>query len=523
MGLSFIYAPFFFIGHLFASFSSFPTDGFSAPYQVSIFIGGILYALLGIWLLSKILRHFFNTKIAILSLILIVFSTNYIVHITMYGQNSMSHNYLFTLYAAIIWLTILWHQTRKMKYAILLGLVCGLTILSRPTEIVCLAIPFFWGITNKETAVEKVKLFWEHKNQIILFGLILIIFGSFQFIYWKMYAGKFIYNSYGNNAGEGLDFLSPYILQVLFSFRKGWLIYTPLMILAIIGFIFMFKKNRGLFTALVIYFIFNLYFVSSWTCWWYAQSFSQRALIPSYPVMAIALGFFLFWLNEQKKPAKYGGYFLLAALLALNIFQTIQYHKGIIHADRMTKDYYFSVFGKMHVSEEQRKLLLIDRAFDGSERFNNIEDYEMKLAKDLNFESNLSDTDTLFREMETKPFQMDGQTQFSPAIEVPYYELSSADHAWIRVSAEIFPIVDVNDNPFSLVVNFDHNGYSYKYKAFDSNIMDLKLNEWNKVQFDYLTPEVRRKTNKLKVYFWHRGQSPFYFKNLKIESFVRKN
>jgi len=60
----------------------------------------------------------------------------------------MTHNYLFTAYALILWLTMRWHEVYKIKYLILMGIICGLTILSRPTEFVCLIIPLLWGNSN---------------------------------------------------------------------------------------------------------------------------------------------------------------------------------------------------------------------------------------------------------------------------------------------------------------------------------------------------------------------------------------
>jgi hypothetical protein len=47
--------------------------------------------------------------------------------------------------------------------------------------------------------------------------------------------------------------------------------------------------------------------------------------------------------------------------------------------------------------------------------------------------------------------------------------------------------------------------------------MNLKLNEWNRICFDYLTPEVRRKTDKLKVYIWHRGKGELFVDDLQVE------
>ena len=262
MGLSILYLPFFLIGHVVALISEYPADGFSMPYQFSIFIGSITYTIAGIFFLRILLLKFFNDKITSFILLIIAFGTNYFFHTSMHGQNAMSHNYLFTLYVFILLLTDKWHESHKIKHIVLLGIVCGITILSRPTEIVCLFIPLLWGVTGKNSFFDKLKLLFRYKNQIALFSLIIIFIGFFQFIYWKIYTGKFLYYSYGGNAGEGFEFLHPSILEVLFSFRKGWLLYTPLMFFSILGLIFLYQKNRFIFYSIFLYFIFNFYIVS---------------------------------------------------------------------------------------------------------------------------------------------------------------------------------------------------------------------------------------------------------------------
>lgn len=521
MGLSFFYAPFFFIGHLIASLFNYPADGFSLPYQYSIFVGGIIYSIAGIFFLVKVLNHFFREKITAMILLLLVFATNYIPHITMYGQNAMSHNYLFFTYSLILWLTILLHKSYKFKYLIYLAVVCGLTILGRPSEIVCLLISMLWGVNNKETAYKKLKLVIKHKWQIIMFGLIILFIIAPQFIYFKIYTGKFMFNSYGGNAGEDFEFLTPYILEVLFSFRKGWLIYTPIMIFGIIGFIFLYRKNKYVFYALFIYFIFNLYIVSSWSCWWYAQSFSQRALIPSYPIMAISLGYFLTWLREKNRVIKYGVYTIIICFVCLNLFQITQFHKGILSADRMTKAYYFATFGKMYATDEDKKLLMINRSFDGLETFNNHNDYSSRVFKILDFE-NAEIKDSTLAFSQKYSYKMDSSNQYSPSIECPFYKITNGDHAWIKISAMVYPTKEKTSNPFSIVVHFNHNGYAYKYKTFDSENMNLNLNQWNKIIFYYLTPEVRKTSDILKVYVWLRGHNTLYIDDLQVDIFEKK-
>ncbi len=521
MGLSVLYAPFFFIGHLIAKIFGYPTDGFSIPYQYSIFVGGIIYSILGILVLVKVLIRFFSEKITAILLCILVFSTNYIIHITMYGQNAMSHNYLFTAYALILWFTIRWHETYKWKYIVLLGIVCGLSILSRPSEIVCLIIPLLWGVHNKETFFAKFKMLLQYRFQILVFLIILILIGSFQFMYWKAETGKYLYNSYGANPGEGFEFLSPHISDFLFSFRKGWLIYTPVMIFALVGLFILLKRNKLIFFVLFVHFIFTLYILSSWSCWWYATSFGQRVMIPYYPLLAVTLGYFIVWLNERKKLFIIIGYSFFAIFLLLNIFQSTQSYYGIISLDRMTKDYYFRIFGKMHASDEDKKLLLVGRSFDGVEIFNNESEYNSRVIKKMDFE-NSEKRDSTVAYSGKYSFRLDSPDVNSPSIEYPYYKLTNKDHAWIRITAYVFPTCDVIDNPFSLVVHFNHKEFPYKYTTYGSDKMKLELNKWNRITFDYLTPEVRSKEDKLKVHFFLSGKEDIFVDDIQIEVFEKK-
>jgi hypothetical protein len=521
MGMSFFYAPFFFIGHLFAKLFNYPQDGFSTPYQYSIFFGSIVYSIIGILFLSKIVSRFFSQWITSIVLICIVFGTNYIIHVTMYGQNAMSHSILFAMYTLIIWLTIRWHETHSIKTMILLGVICGITILSRPTEIVCLIIPALWGLKSRKDILEKITMFWRLKKQIIIFVTILFFFGMLQFSYWKHVTGHWIYYSYGGNAGEGLDLFTPHFADVLISFRKGWLIYTPMMGLAIFGFIQLYKNNRGVFWVCVVFFMFNLYLVSSWSCWWYAQSFSQRALIQSYPIMAIPLGYLLTWVVQQQRIIRISLSSVVVIIIGLNLFQSYQFHKGIIHGDRMTKAYYIKVFGTVNFEQKNDKYLLVKRSFDGVEQLDNPEDYQRKFSKVLNFDKN-TNANLAIQHLQTATFQLDSLNIYSPAIEIPYSKLTKKDHAWIRVTVNVYPISEVATNTLSFVTHFLHNEFPYKYSAIDATRFKVKPNQWNKVSYYYLTPEVRNSSDALKVFVRNSGTGTVYLDNLKIDVYEEK-
>jgi len=72
MGMSILYSPFFFIGHLYAKISDYPADGFSLPYQYAIFIGGQVFTVTGIIALRKVLIQFFSDKITAITMTIIV-------------------------------------------------------------------------------------------------------------------------------------------------------------------------------------------------------------------------------------------------------------------------------------------------------------------------------------------------------------------------------------------------------------------------------------------------------------------
>ena len=522
MGMAFLYAPFFFVGWLGALVFDYPVDGFSLPFQYSIFAGGIVYTLVGLWFLAKVLSKFFSWKISTIVLLIIVFGTNYLAHITLYGQNAMSQNYLFTAYALILWFTIQWHEKHKIKDAIALGVILGLSILSRPTEIVALAIPILWGVYSKDTLVSKWKELWKYKTHVITLGLLIGFFGFLQLGYWKWYSGKFLFNSYGANAGEGLDLLNPHTYKFLFSYRKGWLLFTPIMVGAIAGFYGVYKRKKEIFWALLAYFIFNLYLVSSWTTWWYAQSFSQRAMVSSYPIMAIGLGYLLVWFSKQQKGLRIGFVLLGMILVSFNLFQTLQFHKGVLHGDRMTKEYYYAVFGKLSVTPEDKKLLLIDRGFDGSERFTNETEYDGRVLDFLTFDDGNGEVSKEYSYSGCCSVELNLENEFSPYVETSFSELTSSDHAWVRITANVYPTENDLENPFSIVGHFSYNGFPYKYRTVNATDFDLIPNQWNKVQMDYLTPEVRTKNDKFRTLIWYRGNKKVYVDDLKVEVFVKK-
>ena len=527
IGLSVLFAPFYFIADVIAGFTNYPKDGFSRPYQLSVLYGCLFYTMTGLYFVKRILTQFFDDKTSAITLICIALGTNYFFHVAMHGQGTMSHNLLFSLYAVIIYFTIKWHHTYKPKYLMILGFCVGLTALCRPSEIISILIPCLYGITNSESLKANIKLFLKLKIQIIAFILVIVCVGFLQFAYWKYASGKFIINPYGSgNPGEGLELLHPHILEVLFSFRKGWFIYTPIMVFTVIGFWYLYQNNKKLFTPIFIYFLINLYIVSSWSCWWYGACFGVRSLIPSYAALSIPLAYFI--AAVLKHNIRYVFMSLLVVCVALNLFQSWQMYTGIMDSTNMSRAYYTSTFLQTSPpTQEQRKLLLTGKFSDGLEVFKPEDSltHMLNYAKLINFENADDAVNPKFLSQTVHrsgihSLMINSDNPGSPFIEVMYKAISSKSYSWLKASAWVYSEYPADSLDAVFSISMEHKNYTFKEKKYPLSTANFKPNAWTKLEYYYLVPDdLRSKKDEVKLFITNKSKYILYVDDLLLESY----
>jgi hypothetical protein len=216
--------------------------------------------------------------------------------------------------------------------------------------------------------VERIKLFLLYGYKLVIALLLFIIPFAFQLMYWKTYSGQWFIFTYGT--GERFFFNDPQVINFLFSFRKGWFIYTPVMFLAVIGIAFLRKYVKDLFWFMVLFFIMNVYVLSSWWDWSFGGSFGCRAIVQHYSFFAFGLASFVnvvFRLWERKKALNTTVKLVLCIglffLIRLNYNQSWLYKYSIIHPSGMTKDAYMYIMSRDSFGTEEvrtiQKLLKI--------------------------------------------------------------------------------------------------------------------------------------------------------------------
>ena len=505
MGMAVLMAPFFLLGHLAAISTGAPLDGFSAPYHWAIIAAHLVYALIGLLFLRRVLLQHFSDSTVAWVMLLLVLGTNF-MHQAMFAL-AMPHIMLFALYAGIMWFTIRWHQDHQWRDVIALAVLMGLAILSRPSEVVCVMVPLLYGLNDiREWRAHLVGLF-RYRGQIAMVLVILFLIGTPQLVYYKWLTGKFLYLSY-NNPGEGMELLHPHLREVLFSFRKGWLIYTPMMAVATGGLFLLQRELPRWAWAVIVFFVVNLYVVSSWSCWWYADSFGQRALVQSYAVMALPLGAAVVWITQRGKAIKRSMVALLVLLVVLNIFQSYQALRGIIHSSRMTWEAYADGFFRTTRSEPSEALLLVDRNYWTGQgdpdlsRYNEVPYLHVgfELPKGRSIGRNLFDT-TSFEG--NGCYEITSQEPYTPAVKSTFDNLTGHDHVWVKVTCLVrYPQGETLPAKVALVTTFDHKGHSYMWKATTYEPLADRGEDWVQMTNWYLTPEVRVPSDQLLIYAW---------------------
>lgn len=347
MGLSFAYAPFFLVAHQLAEPMGYEADGYSVPYRFFLIMSSGAYLLLGMILLTLLLRRWYSPWVVALSVLSVTVGTNLYFYSTI--EAAMSHSYSFALFAAFFLFTVMYYEKPRFGIAILLGLLAGWISLIRPTNILIVLVFAFWGIYSLGTLRARLHLWQKKWTHIGLMVVLAFLVWVPQFLYWKYTTGSWVYYSYGE---EGFFFDSPAILDGLFSYRKGWLLYTPIMVFALLGIPLLWRKLRVSFLAVLLFTLGNIYVVLSWWSWWYGGSFGLRAFIESYAILALPMAAFWEFIFKGKIWKRISLTLVMLLLIAHSIFQTTQYYYGSIHWDSMSKAAYWDSFMRSRPSPE---------------------------------------------------------------------------------------------------------------------------------------------------------------------------
>lgn len=340
IGVSILLVPFFLLAYFLSYLFGYDLSGYSILFQESVALGALFYLFLGLFFIRKIMcEYYINGKIIFFCLILILYGTNLFYYASI--SPSMSHVYSFGLQAMFFYSIKRAFQVPRIRNLLIATILFSLLFLIRPTNILSLAAILFLAGDLKNLRRFLSDIFHFKKIAIILISVFLIL--SIQFVKWYIETGKWYIWGY---SGEGFVFSTPHFFDILFSYRKGWFIYTPVMFIILSGIILLFIRLKRFFQlgTILIFFLLTTYVCSCWWEWWYGGSFGMRAFVDYYPFYALLLGILL--MEVKNSIVKTLVFALPVLCLVICIIQTIQYDKFIFSYGNMTKQRYWNVFLK---------------------------------------------------------------------------------------------------------------------------------------------------------------------------------
>ncbi len=500
-GPAILWLPFFGVGHAAAFLLGYETDGYSLPYQMSIALAAFFYFWLALLILRKTLRFYSNDESAIVwSLLSVGLATNLVYYTVNAG--SQVHVYNFFLVNGFIYSILEACKRGKTVYFASAAFMLGMLIISRPQNgLIVFALPFLCG--SKESFLHFFRKLFTDIKTLLLSASAIAVPLLVPLTYWYIKTGHFLVYSYGS---ESYDLTKPQLLTFLFSFEKGWLLYTPLAAFAAFGFVYLFRKSKWQFYSLATFLFFVVYFLSSWWIWHYTSYISQRVMIDFYAFIAILIIFIFGWFKSRRQ--KIILQVILCGFIALNLMQHFQQLYWIYPAGPVTVKSYFSNFFSF---SRGTTFMIPENEIRGKQSYSS--DFESN--KPLFYTDNLSFS-TLSHSGE-RALILDSVSESKPIFISGLSEYKEVHPLIIRTGGFYNP--ESTDSSLAIVVSV--GTYKNKYSVSRHNLMPgLKTGNWKYAEMAVYMPYVRSVSDSLFISFQNQSEKKVLLDDLQVE-FIR--
>lgn len=486
-GEAMLMLPFFASGCILQYFIAGHTTGFEPLVQFFICISAVFYLCLGLLALHKLLRALgIKDKVALLSSLGLCLGTNLLTYAVFYP--TMSHVYSFSMIACFIYLVYKFKQKPESNTWLLLFLIFAIIILIRPVNGVLIVFPLIFART----------IFGFLKNHIrltIVGSVVFLAVISIQPLLNYIQCSELFPWSYGD---EGFYWRHPEFMKVLFSFRNGMFIYSPVLWLVIPGFVLLFFKDRLFLLATSITLLLSFYFISAWWNWSSEPALGNRSCIDWYAFFALPLAVTI---NQKPKLLKYLSSGILFLAVGLNVVFTWQYLRDIIHPDGMTKEKFNYVFLK--TSKEYYSCL----GNGNEESFLPAED--VPFFDYASVASSLNDI-TVFNDTVRNGMNIAIENNsgiFKPMKAVVRLQRLEKEFKACTDAFVFFDYLDKNGNLY------------YRENLRINDIPRQQLNEWKSFEYTFVMPAARSQDDKLVFNISNSQGRQFEIKDLHVSLF----
>lgn len=319
-GVALLQLPFFIIAHGVSIIFNLPHEGKINAYIIGVILCGVTYAYLGLILLFKLLRRKFSFRTSLFSLLIIFLGTNLVFYT--YREPGMSHVYAFFLISLFIFSVHKYYDHPGWKAAVLMAVSIGILGLIRLPHLIVGIYLILFRVSSLKDIKKNIHFLRSYWVPLLILPVPLIILYIPQSLYWHTLTGNYFVNPYHYSlVEEGFFFWNnPQFKTVLLGPQGGWLLYSPLVLLAFGGVVYQFRKKVGSPWAVLVITAITAYLYASWWMPTLAASFGHRGFVDIYPVLVFPMAWLIDRILKSTKNVKIAFYLFAGILIYISLF-----------------------------------------------------------------------------------------------------------------------------------------------------------------------------------------------------------
>jgi hypothetical protein len=294
-----LWVPFFLLCHLWLALLNrfggiFSADGYSIPYQIAVGLGSLAYGCVGLGLVYRVLTDYFSRLLATFTVLVLCCGSFLVWYLVV--ESSMVH--AMSMFATTLFLYV-WHRTRRGRTRVQwawLGASAGLMAMVRWQDVLFLVVPALDGLAQSWRSRTSPRVPGVIADGSI-FGACALLACSPQLLFWRLVRGAWVSPpaaEHGVNLASSL-----HMADALFSPNHGLVSWTPLVYLALVGLPLFFRRDRMLFTVLMVGFLAQVYVNGTLDVGWGGSGFGARRFADCALAFAVGLASLLEWARRH--------------------------------------------------------------------------------------------------------------------------------------------------------------------------------------------------------------------------------
>ncbi len=347
IGTALLWLPFFVLAHALAlALDAFGAgirlDGLGYWHQAFVLAGSIVYGGLALVFAFDVARRVASAASALWATVLLLCAGNLVYYMT--AEPSMAHAVSAFAVGLFYVLWMRWRGAWGPGRCLLLGASLGLIALVRTQEVLLAVVPLATelGDALRRRPADGGKAVRSWLRGVLLVAAAACVTFLPQAIASHALLGAWwrlpqLSASFGPNP-TAFSWSAPHFADVLFSARRGLFSWHPVYLIALLGLVPLWRRDRALAAAVLLGVAGQAYVIGSWFYWWQGRSFGGRTFIGCMPLFAASLAALLDWAlerfaNRRRMLARLG--VAVAGLLVLaNLLLFLEYRVVLSWTDR---------------------------------------------------------------------------------------------------------------------------------------------------------------------------------------------